>query len=290
MKSKTIATRLLITLILIPFFLLFFKACSKPQKSKTSIPEDLVLIKGGPVTNKKLKLHRSNISIPDFYLGRYEVTQEEWTDVMGENPSRFKFKDHPVEMVNWYDAVLYCNKRSLKEALDPFYKIDSLLQDEVNTSVYDSIKWTVEINPKANGYRLPTELEWVYAASGGALSKNFTFSGGDNMDEVAWCWKNSGDKTQNGYWNYNAMETNNTKTHKIGSKKPNELGLYDMSGNVYELCQDWYEEESFPAGESRVLRGGSWAAVELTCELAFRHFFVPNNKSGDVGFRVCRNK
>lgn len=288
MKSKNIVTSLFIVLILLPFLFLF-DACSKPQKTK-AVAEDLVFIKGGSITNKKLKLHRSKVSISDFYMGRYEVTQEEWVDVMGTNPSRFKFEDHPVEMISWYDAVVYCNKRSLKEALDPFYRIDSLRLDEVNTSVYDSIKWAVKINPKANGYRLPTELEWVYAASGGASSQSFTFSGWDSVDEVAWYWKNSGDKPQGGYWNYDAMEGNNSRTHKIGSKKPNELGLYDMSGNVYELCQDWYQEDGVPAGESRVLRGGSWAAVALTCELTFRHFFVPNNKSGDVGFRVCRNK
>ncbi len=289
MKSKNITPRLFMVLILLSLLFLF-NACSKPQESDKEEQKGLVFIKGGNFTNQKLELHHSNLTIADFYLGQYEVTQKEWVEVMGTNPSRFKLAGHPVEMISWYDAVVYCNKRSLKEALDPFYQIDSLHLDEVNISEYDSIKWTVKVHPEANGYRLPTELEWVYAASGGPSSKSFTFSGGNSVDAVAWYWKNSGDNPQGGYWNYDAMEANNCSTHKIGSKAPNELGLYDMSGNVYELCQDWYEEEDFPAGESRVIRGGSWAAVELTCQLAFRHFFIPNSKSGDVGLRVCRSK
>ncbi len=289
MKPKNIASSLFLILIALPFFFLF-NSCSKSQNAEFAIAEDLVLIKGGGFTNQKLQLHRSNVSIADFYIGKKEVSQKEWFEVMGTNPSRFKLEGHPVEMITWYDAIVYCNKRSLQEALDPFYQIDSLHIDEINTSPDDSIKWTVNINNGANGYRLPTELEWVYAASGGQSSESFAFSGADSIAVVAWYWQNSGDKPQGGYWDYNALEGNNSRTHKIGSKKPNELGLYDMSGNVYELCQDWYEEEGVPPGASRVIRGGSWAAVELTCELAFRHFFVPNNRSGDVGFRVCRSK
>ena len=277
---------LLFTLLLLQFLL---NACTKSQSPNADAPEGLVFVKGGNFTNQHMKLHQSPISVADFYLGKYEVTQKEWVEVMGTNPSKFKFDNHPVESVSWYDAIVYCNARSLKEALQPYYQVDSMHLDRVNTSVYDTLKWTVKINPKANGYRLPTELEWVYAASGGAISQNFTFSGHNNVDEAAWFWKNSGDKLQAGQWNYAAMEGNNSSTHQVGLKMPNELGLYDMSGNVYELCHDWYEEAGVPAGESRVLRGGSWAAVALTCELTFRHFFVPNNKSGDVGFRVCRN-
>lgn len=119
---------------------------------------------------------------------------------MGENPSGFKGDDLPVEMVSWYDAVEYCNQKSIKENLKPYYNIDKDNQDTNNQNENDNIKWNVTINEDANGYRLPTEAEWEYAASGGQKSLNYTYSGSNNPDEVAWYWINAGDNILTGDW------------------------------------------------------------------------------------------
>ncbi|WP_277406445.1 formylglycine-generating enzyme family protein [Lacrimispora xylanisolvens] len=106
-------------------------------------------------------------AIEDFYIGKYEVTQEEWTKVMGSNPSAFKGNNLPVDSVSWYDSIEYCNRRSEKEGLIPYYKIEKQNPDPENICDHDDIRWTVTTVEGANGYRLPTEAEWTYAAGGG---------------------------------------------------------------------------------------------------------------------------
>jgi formylglycine-generating enzyme required for sulfatase activity len=265
--------------------------------------DDLVLVKGGKFRNTRSNYHLKGVVVADFYIGRYEVTQRQWMEVMGGNPSRFRGEDRPVEMVSWYDAVEYCNKRSLKEGLEPYYHIQKGRKDPNNRpdpkfGDLDEVKWTVTINAGAGGYRLPTEAEWEYAAGGGRLSRSYTYSGSDNVDEVAWYWRNCGDRDLSGAWSWPLIQQNHDQPKPVGRKKPNELGLYDMSGNVREWCWDWYGDlptgvtnpVGANAGFRRVWRGGGWMGADFCCASSYRGGLAANGKGPDQGFRVCRGK
>ena len=294
MAGSSLRCRLFYISILKAFFmskpLLFISmaimviAISCSQKA----PGDLVFVKGGAFMNTRSNYYGKNITIPDFYIGRYEVTQKEWIAVMGSNPSGFKGNNLPVETVSWYDCVDYCNKRSIKEGLQPFYNIDKTKKDTSNTNALDSIKWTVTIDAQANGYRLPTEAEWEYAASGGQLSNGYPYSGSNNVDDVAWYWKNAGDKYLTGSWSWPVLVKNNNRTKPVGSKEPNELGLYDMSGNVREWCWDKNEPNDTATPQGRIWKGGGWIGDGFCCGLSFRTGYEANGKGPDQGFRVCR--
>ena len=262
-------------------------------------PDNLVLVKGGTFINTKSTNYcGKSVTLSSFYIGKYEVTQKEWVEVMGSNPSQFKGDNLPVETVSWYDCVEYCNKRSIKEGLKPYYNIDKNKKDPDNKNEIDDIKWAVTINVGANGYRLPTEAEWEYAADGAQMSKSYTYSGGNDIDKVAWYWQNSGDTNLTGSWFWPRIERNHDKTHSVGGKKPNESGLYDMSGNVREWYWDWYGDldsnGNGPKGSSsesgRVWRGGGWIGGDFCCESSFRGNFEASGKGPDQGFRLCRSK
>ncbi len=270
--------------------LIMVLSCSCSQERHREIPGNFVFVEGGTFVNTKSNLYGKNVNISDFYICKNEVTQKEWKEVMESNPSQFKDDALPVEMVSWYDSIEYCNKRSLKEGLAPYYDIDKDKKDTNNTNENDNIKWTIKINKEANGYRLPTEVEWEYAAGGGQLSKSYTYSGSNDVNEVAWYWKNSGDKTLSGDWFWPNIESNKNKTKPTGTKKPNELGIYDMSGNVREWCWDWYGDViNSKSGSVRVWRGGCWLADEKACEASYRGNFEAYSKGFDQGFRVCLN-
>jgi len=221
------------------------------------------------------------VTLSAFSIGKYEVTQALYESVMGYNPSYFNgFADsskRPVEQVTWYDALEFCNKLSEKERLQPVYAIN----DRKPATGYPITSATVVANWSKNGYRLPTEAQWEYAAKGGNGSPgNYTYSGSNNIDEVAWYGENSGGAPQ-----------------VVGTKTPNELGIYDMSGNVWELCWDWYgdyssEAQTDPLGASsgpgRVDRGGSWLARAQYSHSAHRGYLNPFYRSYFIGFRVVR--
>lgn len=191
-----------------------------------------------------------------FLMSKYLVTQKEYTEIMGKNPSNHKGDNLPVENISWYDAIEYCNKKSLKEGLQPVYIIAG-----ENT----------KIDLTKNGYRLPTEEEWFYAAKGGSLSKGYTYSGSNNPDEVAWYGSDNPDEVGN----------SGNKTHSVGTKKPNELEIYDMSGNVWEWVNDWWNTEQ----KYRVLCGGGFSSDDGCIQVDDRYYANPNDLYNDLGFR-----
>ena len=235
------------------------------------ISENFVYVPGGTFTMGRttgsgnadeLPIHQ--VTLSSFAIYKYEVTQAEYQAVMGTNPSYFTGSNYPVERVTWYNAVEYCNARSTQEGLTPCY----------NTS-----SWSCDFN--ANGYRLPTEAEWEYASRGATINPDYLYSGSDNIDNVAWYSSNS-----------------NSTTHPVGTKAPNSLGIYDMSGNVCEWCNDWYGSYSSGAqtdpvgpasGSHRVNRGGGWSSSATYCRVSDRYDYYPTDSRSDLGFRVARS-
>ncbi len=233
---------------------------------KAAIHDLMIPIKGGTF---KFGGNQS-VTLQDFHLCKYPVTQAQWKKIMGDNPSRFKGDDLPVEKASWDDTQAFLIK--LNERLPTGQK----------------------------PYRLPSEAEWEYAAKGGNQSKGFEYAGSNDLKEVGWYWENSGDKPLTGEWKPDVITANNCKTHAVGQKKPNELGLYDMSGNVWEWCQDLWHEDYKGApndgsaweqgGDStrRVVRGGSWFNYPYYCRAAYRNRFDPDLRPTFVGFRLAR--
>ncbi|WP_266180492.1 formylglycine-generating enzyme family protein [Dyella humicola] len=273
------------------------------RASARDVPANFVRVKGGTFKNTTSNYYGTGVVVSDFYIGKYDVTQKEWLDVMDSNPSKFKGDNLPVEMVSWYDSIEYCNKRSIKEGLRPYYNIDKAKQDPNNQpdprfGYLDHARWKVTINPGANGYRLPTEAEWEYAAGGGQSSQSYTYSGSDDIDDVAWYWRNSGDEDLSGAWSWPAIEQNHDQPKPVGSKKPNELGLYDMSGNVREWCWDWSgdlqahvtDPQGSSSGYGRVWKGGGWMGADFSAASAFRGSLAANGAGPDQGFRVVLNR
>lgn len=240
------------------------------------------------------------MTVDGFYIGKYPVAQKEWREEMDTNPSFFKGDSHPVERVSWYATLVFLNKLSIKEGLTPVYRIGGFTNPNRWGGVPDSRNSTwdaVSVNWLANGYRLPTEAEWEYAARGGRDSKGFIYAGSNNIDEVAWYFRNSGDERLTGDWDIDKVIKKNCRTHPVGQKKPNELGLYDMSGNVWNLCWDrWgsYAPSSCtnPTGPSdgldRIARGGGWGVGALYCTVSRRGGGNPSALGLDIGFRFVR--
>jgi formylglycine-generating enzyme required for sulfatase activity len=211
--------------------------------------------------------HRATVD--SFYISETEVTQALWKEVMGNNPSQFPGDDRPVENISWLDAVRFCNALSERERLSPAYTING-----------NAVTW----DRSAGGYRLPTEAEWEFAARGGQrgamgaepLEKVY-YAGGTDAMELGWYDKNSGRASK-----------------PVAGKAPNELGLYDMSGNVWEWCWDSYGP--YPCdpmverpGGNRVLRGGAWFTPVNLLRVTYRYWSTPSFKVNSVGFRIARN-
>ena len=217
---------------------------------------DMVFVEGGTFQMGSKKgdsdenaVHK--VTLSNYYIGQTEVTQELWEAVMGGNPSYFKGAKNPVNGVSWYDCQEFIRK------------LNSLT---------------------GASFRLPTEAEWEFAARGGNKSRDYKYSGRDDLGSVAWYSDNS-----------------DSEVHTVGSKLPNELGLYDMSGNVWEWCADWYSGSYYgtspsnnPTGPStgsrRVKRGGSWGNSASFCRVANRDLNAPMGSSSLVGLRLAHSK
>lgn len=269
--------------------------CSKCGKQLFST-SDMVLVEGGTFrmgANRREILERPvhTVTVDSFLICNHQVTQAEWETVMGSNPSTVYNtyngkewvpvikKNSPVTMVSWYDCIEFCNKLSLLNKLQP---------------CYSGSKDSIVCDFSATGFRLPTEAEWEFAAKGGNLSKRYTYSGSDFPEDVAWFQKNSGSGTP----------------HDVMTLAPNELGLFDMSGNVFEWCWDGAdvykdEEQHNPKGldtsPKRVLRGGSSSSPIMfyangptqfdNCRIDKRSFCPPDYVHGDPkGLRLVRSE
>jgi len=244
---------------------------------------ELVEVEGGTLPNTS---ELAGAKVGPFEIGKYAVTMQEWQGVrswaiangfdveVGEaGGSR-----HPVTAVSWYDCVKWCNAKSVMEGLEPVYGVKDL-DGYYSREQSDN----VVIKPWANGYRLPTEAEREWAARGGCNSQGYEFAGSNNLNAVGWYDDNCGRDSS-------VFEDDPDYCHAVGEKAANELGLYDMSGNVFEWCWDWYTDPADAAsGTSRVLRGGSWALNAGYCRVAYRGFIVPSDSSSAVGFRVARS-
>ena len=254
----------------------------EPQKEKIPFSVDgvefkMVFVEGGTFTigatseqgkdayEEEYPTHR--VTLSDYYIGETEVTQALWQAVMGNNPSYFKGDNLPVENVSYNDVK----------------------------------EFMLKLNQKTGKtFRLPTEAEWEYAARGGKKSKRYKYSGSDNIDDVAWYHENSGNKRLNDdTWNVYKLYNNNCRTHPVKTKQPNELGIYDMSGNVREWCSDWYGDYTSKAqtnpqgpysGSSRVNRGGSWYYFARFCRASNRNYDFLSILNRDLGFRLALSR
>lgn len=244
---------------------------------------DMVKVEGGTfmmgsrddnkiAENDEQKQHE--VTVNTFEINKLEVSVWEWKDYCKKTKKALPAKqawgwndNYPITNVTWNDAINYCNWLSKQDGLKPTYKI---------------VGPNVVCDFSANGYRLPTEAEWEFAAKGGNKSKNSLVSGSTVTEDVAWYVKNSG-----------------RRPHAVGTKLPNELGIHDMSGNVWEWCWDWYNQEYYKIedgknpkgpirGEKKSVRGGSWDSQENYLRTANRISTSPDKTNEFYGFRLAR--
>ena len=267
--------------VLISALLLFF-SCFLQLSAQTS---NMILVEGGKVklTSKaiekegtKAKQSTYEVTVSSFEINKYEVTVADWKAYTNANnlkmPTRPNWgwnNENPITNINWVEAVQYCNWLSTTNNLKP---------------VYSKVGGKYVYNTTANGYRLPTDAEWVYAAKGGNKSKNYVYSGGNDLEAIAWYGKNS-----------------KKAPHPYGTKIPNEIGLYDMSGNVFEWCWDNYDPFFYKIdtkidpkgperGDKKCIRGGSWDSSNLNYLKPDHQLnWVANNSNAFFGFRVARS-
>ena len=303
MKQKKILTLIifvvLIVAIAIPSYLFLFRDNEEennkePESVLLPVTDDgLILINGGAFAmgSPTSEMQRENdevehtVILNDFYVSPYEVTQEEYESIMGENPSYFEGEKLPVENVSWYDAITYCNRLSESMGLTPVYIIDG-----------DEVSWDLS----ASGYRLLTEAEWEYASRAGTTTPFNTET--SISDEEANYYGHYPYGIEENYFTQENLETEpgiyRQTTIEVGSFAPNNWGLYDMHGNVREWVYDYYgeyetENTDNPSGPTtgtlKVNRGGGWNDYAKHLRSAFRSSLPPEQSENNLGFRIARN-
>ena len=238
----------------------------------------MISISGGTFNMGNADTRIMPVMLSPYMISNIPITQELYQQVVGHNPSKIKGLLNPVESVSWYDAIVFCNKLSKLHKLQPCYAIGSIA--DLNAIERNSQLWLrLSCDMNANGYRLPTEAEWEFAAGCGG---NYLYAGSDDIEQVAWYGENSG-----------------ITTHPVGQKKSNRFGLYDMSGNVEEWCNDWYADyrqtpQKNPVGSMigthKIKRGGSWLHDAEQCVISARNFSLPQSRGATLGFRICQSK
>jgi formylglycine-generating enzyme required for sulfatase activity len=276
----------ILAVLLLPVTIILLQGCKRktpqnassqtksPAQTKTESANGMVLLPGGTFTmgdKGQIDAPPHGVTVSAFYIDKYLVTQGQYEKLMNDNPSRWKGKTNPVEQMRWSDAVRYCNARSEAEGLEPCYDLN-----------------TWKCNFAANGYRLPTEAEWEYACRAGTTTAYFFGDDESKLKVYAWYEDNSGGKPR-----------------PVGQKPANPWGLYDMHGNVWEWCNDFYKVDYYQespkenprgpeTGETKVLRGGAWKFSAESCRSGYR--YNENPGYADVcfgydiyGFRCVKN-
>ena len=210
----------------------------------------------------------------DLEVCRYQTTQKMWLEVMENNPSKFKGIYKPVDTVTWWQALEFCNKLSEKYNLEPVYDLSKKRILMINQLGEEKASPDIADFKKTEGFRLPTEFEWEWFARGGQIAIDegtfsYKYSGSDNVDKVAWYDKNSNGESQD-----------------VGSKNPNQLGLFDCSGNVWEWC--FNKNESTKNNNYRRIKGGSWFSEASWCSISPRFYYNSIYSCSDIGFRIVR--
>jgi len=228
----------------------------------------------------------SNVTLSSYFIERFELTQASYQAVMGTNPSYFSgYPNRPVEKVSWFNAIEYSNRRSIQEGFTPCYSYSTYGTNPANWptgwNTNETYHTNISCSWSANGYRLPTEMEWMFAAKGGTQMHDYIYSGSNDLNLVGWFNGNN----------------NPYGTKSVGGLQANELGLFDMSGNVFEWCWDIYG--SYPdgsqnnptglsTGASRLLRGGGFVNGSDSCTVSGRNSHVATVNSSTIGFRCVR--
>ncbi|MHC4168081.1 MAG: formylglycine-generating enzyme family protein [Planctomycetota bacterium] len=265
--------------VALSLFLLLFHGCKRrvpedvadapsPSEGESKIESgvEMVRLAGGRFLmgdESEIDATPHEVVLSPFYMDKNLVTQDEYERVMGENPSRWKGGKNPVEQVRWSDAVRYCNKRSTLEGLQPCYDLD-----------------TWECDFEANGYRLPTEAEWEYACRAGTKTAYYFGNSESKLSDHAWFEDNTGGKPR-----------------PVGGKPANPWGLYDMHGNVWQWCNDFYQVDYYQqspeedprgpeTGETKVVRGGAWKFSADSCRSGYRYNENPGYADVCFGYDI----